>query len=218
MSVKEVQDVLRVQHIVITDFPLELVGPTHGPVAFDEAGLHHLRNLESPIKFQGTLLTSFYYEIKSTHMFGWSYLDQSIAVGEDHSVQICTGTLDHLLASAREEGGAIVNALSFRLPLSAIEQNTFSSDVEAWRVTEGRPYCDDDAQYPTADMRWGLVATAGARHWIHIDCDGLCTLIEPLCGRKLWILYSPSDEYDEKIFGDIDQFFNGFDMTNPPYY
>jgi hypothetical protein len=53
LSVKEVQDVLRVQHIVITHFPLETVGPTHGPVAFDEAGLRHLRNLESPIKFHG---------------------------------------------------------------------------------------------------------------------------------------------------------------------
>lgn len=133
-------------------------------------------------------------------------------------MQICTGTLDHVLASSRQEGGAIVNTLSFPLPLSAIRKTTFSSDVEAWRVTEGLEYCDDDEAYPNADMRWGLAATAGGRHWIHIDCDGLCTVIDPLCGRKLWLLYTPVEEYTPEIFGDIDQFFNNFDVTNPPDY
>jgi len=145
--------------------------------------------------------------------------DQSIPIDEDHSVQLCTGTLDHVLASARDEGGAILNALSFPLPLSAINQTAYSSDVEAWRVTEGMPYCgDEDAPYPTADMRWGLAATAGARSWIHIDCDGLSTVVDPLCGGRLWLLYSPHDEYEDNIFGDIDQFFHEFDVTNPPHY
>jgi hypothetical protein len=53
LSVKEVQTMLRDRHIVITDFPVEEIIPTDGPVAFDEAGLQVLRNLEAPIKFQG---------------------------------------------------------------------------------------------------------------------------------------------------------------------
>lgn len=69
-----------------------------------------------------------------------------------------------------------------------------------------------------ADMRWGLAATSDARHWIHINCDGLGTSIDMLCGAKLWILYSPADAYSPDIFGDIDQFFNGFDVTDPPEY
>lgn len=145
-------------------------------------------------------------------------IDQSIPVGKNHAAQLCTGTLDHVLACARKEDGAIINALSFPLPLSSIHQTPFSSDVEAWRITEGLPFCDEDAQYPTADMRWGLAATAGARHWIHIDSDGLSTSVDQLCGRKLWILYTPDDEYSADIFGDIDQFFNDFDVTNPPKY
>ena len=132
-------------------------------------------------------------------------------------MQICTGTLEHILASARE-GGAILNALSFPLPLSEIQKSAFSSDVEAWRVTEGLPYCEQDAVYPTADMRWGLAATAGGRHWIHVDSDGLCTIIDPLCGGKLWLLFTPGEGLSETIFADIDQFFNGFDVTNPPEY
>lgn len=56
LSVAQVQETLRLQHIVITDVPLEQVVPTTGPVAFDEAGLRQLRNLESPIIFQGIFL------------------------------------------------------------------------------------------------------------------------------------------------------------------
>ena len=88
--------------------------------------------------------------------------------------------------------------------------------MEAWRLTEGLPYCDNDALYPTASVRWGLAATAGARHWIHIDCDGLCTIIDPLCGGKLWLIFTPDEELSPEIFGDIDQFSKGFDVTNPP--
>ena len=111
-----------------------------------------------------------------------------------------------------------MNASSFPLPLSAIDQTAYSSDAEAWRVTEGLPFCEEDAVYPTGKMRWGLAATAGARSWIRIACNGLCTVIEPLCGRKLWLLYSPAEEYDDGIFGDIDQFFNEFNVTTQPDY
>jgi len=56
LSVAQVQGTLRLQHIVITDIPLEQVVPTTGPVAFNEAGLRQLRNLESPITIQGISL------------------------------------------------------------------------------------------------------------------------------------------------------------------
>jgi len=69
-----------------------------------------------------------------------------------------------------------------------------------------------------ADMRWGLAATAGARHWIHIDCDGLGTVIDVLRELKLWLIFTPEEDVSNAIFGDIDQFFNGFDVTNPPHY
>jgi hypothetical protein len=120
-----------------------------------------------------------------------------------------------VLASA-ETGGAIINALSFPLPLSEIRKSTFSSDVEAWLVTDGLPYCDQEVFYPTADMRWGLAATKGARHWIHIDSDGLATNVDVLCGIRWWLLFTPSETFDLTNFGDLDQFFFEFDVTHPP--
>ena len=52
MNAKEVQSVLRDQHIVIMVFPMQLIVPTDA-VNFDEAGLQLLKNLEAPIVFQG---------------------------------------------------------------------------------------------------------------------------------------------------------------------
>jgi hypothetical protein len=144
------------------------------------------------------------------------FSDQLISVSDDYSAQLCTGTLEQVLSSARKKDGALLNALSFPLSLSEIRKSVFSSNVEAWRVTEGLPYCGHDTHYPTSDMRWGLAATACARHWIHIDCDGLCTVIDPLCGKKIWFLFSPHEEDSYSTFGDIDQFSNGFDVTTPP--
>lgn len=145
--------------------------------------------------------------------------DQSIPVNDDYSVQLCTGTLEHLLESARNPDSAILNALSFPLPLSEIRKSSFASDVEAWRVTEGLPYCGPNARYPTADMRWGLAATKGARHLIHIDCAGLATVIDILCGKKSWCVFTPEIDVSYDAFGDIDQFYNEFDVTNaPPYW
>ena len=53
MPVVAIQSILRFRHIVITGFPTELVVPTDQEVAFDEAGLQLLTNLEAPIEFQG---------------------------------------------------------------------------------------------------------------------------------------------------------------------
>jgi hypothetical protein len=65
-------------------------------------------------------------------------------------------------------------------------------------------------------MRWGLAATKGARHWIHIDSDGLATNVDVLCGIRWWLLFTPSETFDLTNFGDLDQFFFEFDVTHPP--
>jgi hypothetical protein len=102
--------------------------------------------------------------------------------------------------------------------LSSINKSGFSSDVEAWLITEGLPYCDEESLYPSGDVKWGLAATAGAYHLIHIDCDGLGTVVDPITGKKVWAFFTPEEDVSLSAFGDIDQFFNEFDVTNPPCY
>ncbi|KAF8224205.1 hypothetical protein L208DRAFT_1312881 [Tricholoma matsutake] len=42
-----------------------------------------------------------------------------------------------------------------------------------------------------ASTRWVLVATSGAHHLWHIDCNGFCTYIDTQTGMKWWIVAKP---------------------------
>ena len=55
LTAKAVQGVLQNHHILITEYPIELVVPTDD-VQFNEAELQLLKNLETNIPFQGQLL------------------------------------------------------------------------------------------------------------------------------------------------------------------
>lgn len=139
--------------------------------------------------------------------------DQSIPVVDDLTVQLRIGTLEHILDMARDPNGAIINGLSFPLPLSAIKRDKLSSDIEAWRLTEGLPFCTEKASYPTADVRWGLASTAGSRHWPHLDSDGLATFLDLLTGRKLWILLRPHLDNEPDAASHVDVFLDDYDPS-----
>lgn len=128
-------------------------------------------------------------------------------------MQLRIGTLQHVLDMARDPNGAIVNALSFPLPLSSIRKNNICSETEAWRLTEGLPFCDKTAMYPTGNMRWGLASTAGSRHWVHLDSDGLGTFVDVRSGKKWWILLKPHLEGEVWPSAHVDLFLNDFDPS-----
>lgn len=56
-------------------------------------------------------------------------------------------------------------------------------------TTQDHIFCND--KYPTSDNYWELVATRGARSWIHIDADGLGTRFEVACGAKWNVIGRP---------------------------
>lgn len=205
LSTAEVQSKLHIHHLVITDMPQEL-----GPIDFDEAGLQELTHLGSTIPIQGTIQSSVIL-IADIHTLP---LDQSIPVKNgDLSTQLCFGTLEHILAMARDPNGAIINGLSFPLPLSAIKRDKLGSDVEAWRLTEGHPFCTQKVVFPTAHVRWALASTAGSRHWPHIDSDGLATYIDVVTGMKFWILFHPHLDNEPEPSAHVDLFLNDFDPS-----
>jgi hypothetical protein len=175
-------------------------------IEFDESGVQELTNLDSKVHFQGeSSVVDIILLIKSCE-------DQSIpTVNGDMSAQLRIGTLEDILDMAKDPDGAIVNALSFPLPLSAIKRDKLSGEIEAWRLTEGLPFCNNKALYPTSDMRWGLAATAWARHWVHLDCDGLGTTVDMLCGLKLWALFKPHLHGEPDSTSHVDLFLDDFD-------
>jgi hypothetical protein len=127
---------------------------------------------------------------------------------------MCTGTLRQMLKASRLATGPILNALSFPQPLSGVEPSGMSSEIEAWQVTEGKPFCERTLAFPTGQMRWGLAATAGARHWIHIDSDGMGTYIDVQCGGKWWILFCPPDGQTKLTFSWVETFLGQFDIKS----
>ncbi len=141
-------------------------------------------------------------------------LDQSIDASDgDFSRQVFMGMLQHLLQAIQTEGSPILNALSFPKSLTGIDPSAFSTEVEAWELTECMKFCPVEAVFPAGDMRWGLAATKGARHWIHIASDGLGTFLDPKTGAKLWILFSHCLGGDRHEFGSTDQFLGDFDTN-----
>jgi len=143
-----------------------------------------------------------------------SDVDQSIDASDgDFSRQVCTGTLRHLLQAVQTEDGPILNALSFPKSLSGMDPSAFSSEVEAWELTERMKFCPVEARFPVGDMRWGLAATRGARHWMHIDADGLGTFLDTKAGTKLWILFGHCTGGDRHMFGSTDIYLGGFDTN-----
>ena len=120
------------------------------------------------------------------------------------------GTLDQLLEASKSLKGPILNALSFPLPLTGIASTGLSTEVEAWKMTQGELFCPPEVSFPVGDIRWGLAALEGARHWVHVDCEGFRTYIDVQCGAKWWILFNPPDGRDRTAFADIYQFMDDY--------
>jgi len=133
------------------------------------------------------------------------HLDQSISPDEDLNQQLRFGTLQQVLEATRRPHGPIANALSLPSPLSAIKRSPISSDIEAWLVTG-----DQNQLYPTGLMRWSLCSARGARHWTHIDSDGLGTIVDVRSGGKWWFLFSLGGR---SHFGSVQDFLHGFDTN-----
>ena len=204
LTAAQLQTKLHLRHLVITGLPQE-----QGPVNFDEAGLQELTHLDSTLPIQGKFQSSGQVSVANSDV----HVDQSIPVEGDLAAQMRVGTLEHILEMARDPNGAIINGLSFPLPLSAIKRDKLCSDIEAWRLTEGLPFCTPKVSYPTGDMRWGLASTAGSRHWPHIDRNGLATYVELVTGKKLWILFRPNLDDEPDAGAYISVFLDDFDTS-----
>jgi len=95
-----------------------------------------------------------------------------------------------MLECARMENGKCLNTFYF-LGVTGASSTPFSSDWYAWRQTEGLPFCHEDSQYPTHDMRWGLATTKGALQFWNLEGDGLGKYTDVLTGSQWWVIARP---------------------------
>lgn len=113
------------------------------------------------------------------------------------------GTLRQMLECSKLPDGKALNALQFPMGEEALARSPFSTEIEAWQATKGRPDCDGEDSMPAPHLRWGLCATKGASHLWHIDSNGFGTFIDVKTGQKLWIMAHPKEG---RTFADITLF------------
>lgn len=180
LSTRDLQEKLRKRHIIIT-------GVGHRQLEFNEKGFSTLeKTMEALISIQGH---NFFADLCSSGLM-LLITDQSVEVPlDDYSEQQKKGTLSQILNASRREHGRILNALDLPRSLSGATASQCTSEICAWRATQDRPFCE--GRYPTSDNYWELVATRGARSWLHIDADGLATRFEVMCGAKWFVMARP---------------------------
>jgi hypothetical protein len=126
---------------------------------------------------------------------------------QDHSVSEAlpnernkSGTLLQIFrASTHSEAKALsLNAFDSPRTKPAEIDLRFLTDSVAWDQVQGEEWCTDS--YPTAAVRWGICATAGAYQGPHFDCDGFGTFVYPESGVNIWMVAVPKEG---KTFDDI---------------
>jgi hypothetical protein len=195
---KDLLQILRHQHLVVVEQPVQ-------KRAFNAAGLSRLGTENKRTVIHGKLL--MHKSMRSTHHF----LDHSIPYDpRNPNNRQREGTLSDFAAAVSGDDGRILNGLDFPFTIADSDPWPLSSDLVAWRQTQGLPFCVKGDHYPYDSMRWGLCATAGAYSRSHMDANGGCTKVSPESGVKIWLLgLPPSCNFDE--LADIDTFTAEYD-------
>ncbi|KAK0221316.1 hypothetical protein IW262DRAFT_1459500 [Armillaria fumosa] len=162
----------------------------------------------------------FHYMLNICSM-SWLLINLSIVGSLDtlQEVQAFKETKDDinvnmLLQEVFEEGleqeGRGLNALA--LPCTtAYDSNplqfVLSSHCHAFEHMSDMPEDIFEATYLVSTTSFWLVATKGAISYMHCDCHGVGTVVEVICGRKLWYIFqchgsSPKDSMIDEYMGD----------------
>ena len=116
-----------------------------------------------------------------------SYLDHSI--DDTTQIRFKDGTLNQIIECATSNSGPILSTLYLSMCRTAVEMESFASDVYAWNETEGLPYCKSDEKFPTADIRWAYISLKGAFSPWKMSPNGFGTFIDIRSGA-IWLLFA----------------------------
>lgn len=120
-----------------------------------------------------------------------------------------------MLQEANSANGRILNALDFPMPHTGIDwKSNYASDRVAWSSMEGSFMCQRDNSFPSSDLYWGIAATKGASHGIHVDSNGFGTVVETMCGAKVWFVARSMDAI-EIPFANWDMYTKPFNVQRP---
>jgi hypothetical protein len=201
-SEKEVQDILRHQHIYI--HPSPSFKPSYG---FDAEGMSTVAELDKSIILHG-VYTFTPLLLSPTPYTVADYSKRNTYSTHSRHVR---GTPQDLLDNEDAgENGCILNGLDFPMPGANNFPTSFASDVVAFNRTIDMPMCNRDVIYPSPSMKWALAANSNAYHAWHIDCDGFGTVIKVAAGMKWWLVAKPKLG---SSFSGISLFMKNYDLS-----
>ncbi|KAK0479777.1 hypothetical protein IW261DRAFT_1564436 [Armillaria novae-zelandiae] len=169
---------------------------------------------------------NIYHYMRARHPLSWSLPNLSLVGNvdslrevQDHQRRASKETKDNInvnmsLRELFEEGleqeGRVLNALALPYLSSFYPydcSSILSSHCRAFEHTSDMPADIFDTTYPVSATSFWLVATKGAISYMHCDCHGVGTVVEVLCGRKLWYIFrrrgsSADDSMIEEYMGD----------------
>ncbi|PPQ76482.1 hypothetical protein CVT24_013199, partial [Panaeolus cyanescens] len=192
----EMHNAFQESHIVLTNCPGELC-------AFDEKGLSQVLTLDKVTSIQDYSCTT-----DSDTESDSSDSEQDGSHEPKRSTpKTCQGRFQEVLENAvLGVKGKILNALDLPLLKDYIQIPSLSTDHYSWIQAKGEHLWPLPTPYPTGDMRWALVGTADTLTFCHVDCNGLSTGVQVLCGAKVWFILhkknSLSAEHIESYIGD----------------
>jgi hypothetical protein len=64
----------------------------------------------------------------------------------------------------------------------------FNSHANAWQRTRQSPIFSKDAVPPIDELVWATTATKNATSFLHIDANGLGTIVDSVAGTKYWVI------------------------------
>lgn len=110
--------------------------------------------------------------------------DTSVHSSEPMSERVVHGTVEQFLEHAADPSGKILNALDFPGWDVSTPINSFSDDLIAWHFTRGAFGHTAKQEYPRGHMNWYLAGTANTMTFLHIDSDGVNTVVGVLSNAK----------------------------------
>ncbi|KAJ3516171.1 hypothetical protein NMY22_g14277 [Coprinellus aureogranulatus] len=118
--------------------------------------------------------------------------DQSISVTKgNYQKTVRSACLSDLMAAVTSSSECKpLNGLSFARVVADVPISSYASEARAFQQTTSEPFCED---MWLAALRWFIAATKGAHHYWHIDANGFATVIQLLCGKKLWVVARPKN-------------------------
>ncbi|KDQ52003.1 hypothetical protein JAAARDRAFT_62160 [Jaapia argillacea MUCL 33604] len=176
MAASDLQDIFGQRHILVHGHP------TFGDISWSPNGLLKLSPWDKKVVVQDLSCRTMSKPLDQQKMMSLKTLYQE---------------------SLKGDKGWVLNALDLPLGCMGLSHVARFQDLAShqfvWQHTAER-----DEMIPDHDISWGIASCHDSMSWVHLDTDGLATVVQSLVGKKVWSLGQPKQGTASLTFDDGD--------------